>query len=145
MSLPLLMVEVKQRVILPQHKDSYVTVWRLLRWYGLADAALTVDRRRFEVELPNGLWRSDCMQGPKVFHEGKARKAYLFACIDDMRRFIPPRRNLSSETASFIFGWAPQGTGTLQKTLRGQQAGLPLTAFKACRRLIGYCPYSLDS
>jgi hypothetical protein len=29
------------------------------------------------------------MHGPKVLHEGKVRKAYLFAFIDDMSRLIP--------------------------------------------------------
>jgi len=48
-----------------------------------------VDRRKFEAELPNDLWQSDCMHGPKVTVEGTMRKTYLFAIIDDHSRLIP--------------------------------------------------------
>ncbi len=47
------------------------------------------DRRRFEAELPNDIWQSDCLHGPRVLHEGKMRKSYLFAFIDDMTRLVP--------------------------------------------------------
>ena len=47
-----------------------------------------VDRRRFEAELPNDIWQSDVMHGPAVPVEGKNRKAYLIAFIDDMSRLI---------------------------------------------------------
>lgn len=68
---------------------SYVTVYRLFKRHGLMDESHPVDRRRFEAELPNDLWQSDCLHGPKVLHEGKTRKTYLFAFIDDMSRLIP--------------------------------------------------------
>jgi putative transposase len=48
-----------------------------------------VDRRKFEAELPNDLWQSDALHGPKVLYEKKLRKSYLFAFIDDMSRIIP--------------------------------------------------------
>jgi hypothetical protein len=47
-----------------------------------------VDRRRFEAELPNDLWQSDVMHGPAVVVDGKNRKAYLIAFLDDMSRLI---------------------------------------------------------
>ena len=47
-----------------------------------------VDRRRFEAELPNDIWQSDVMHGPSVQVEGKKRKAYLIAFLDDMSRLI---------------------------------------------------------
>ncbi len=47
-----------------------------------------VDRRKFEAELPNDLWQSDVMHGPKVDVHGKMRKSYLIAVIDDHSRLI---------------------------------------------------------
>jgi len=47
-----------------------------------------VDRRKFEAELPNDLWQSDVMHGPKVDVDGKMRKSYLIAIIDDHSRLI---------------------------------------------------------
>jgi transposase len=44
------------------------------------------DRRRFEAELPNDLWQSDVMHGPSVNVDGRLRKAYLIAIIDDHSR-----------------------------------------------------------
>ena len=35
------------------------------------------DRRKFEAELPNDLWQSDAMHGPKVEVDGTIRKSYL--------------------------------------------------------------------
>jgi len=66
------------------------TVWRLLKREGLMQRTeqAAVDRRRFEAALPNDLWQSDVMHGPAVSVEGKNRKAYLIAFIDDMSRLI---------------------------------------------------------
>ena len=66
------------------------TVWRLLKREGLMQRTeqAAVDRRRFEAALPNDLWQSDVMHGPSVSVEGKNRKAYLIAFIDDMSRLI---------------------------------------------------------
>ena len=46
------------------------------------------DRRRFEAELPNDLWQSDALHGPKVTEAGKLRQSYLFALIDDHSRLV---------------------------------------------------------
>jgi putative transposase len=86
-SLSLLMAEAKKRRIIPE-RVSYATVRRLFKGYGFPEET-PVDRRRFEAELPNDLWQSDCLHGPKVLHEGKLHKAYLFAFIDDRSRLIP--------------------------------------------------------
>jgi transposase InsO family protein len=66
------------------------TVWRLFKREGLMQPSeqAAVDRRRFEAELPNDLWQSDVMHGPAVSVDGKNRKAYLIAFIDDMSRLI---------------------------------------------------------
>ena len=66
------------------------TVWRLFKREGLMERSepAAVDRRRFEAQLPNDLWQSDVMHGPAVTVDGKNRKAYLIAFIDDMSRLI---------------------------------------------------------
>ena len=66
------------------------TLWRLLKREGLMERTeqTTVDRRRFEAQLPNDLWQSDVMHGPSVLTPNKNRKTYLIAFIDDMSRLI---------------------------------------------------------
>ncbi len=60
--------------------------------------AMPEDRRKFEAELPNDIWQSDCMHGPKVEHEGKNRKTYLLAFIDDHSRLVPHAEFYLSES-----------------------------------------------
>jgi transposase InsO family protein len=60
-----------------------------MRLHKSDDAKKTQDMRKFEVQMSNDLWQSDCMHGPQVIHEGKSRKSYLFAFIDDHSRLIP--------------------------------------------------------
>ena len=66
------------------------TVYRFLHQQNLIQAPVKkpVDRRKFEAELPNDLWQSDVMHGPKVDVNGKMRKTYLIAIIDDHSRLI---------------------------------------------------------
>jgi len=76
-------------------KDS---LYRLFKRHGLEkDTRLPEDRRRFETELPNDMWQSDCMHGPQVIYEGKLRKAYLFAILDDHSRLVPQAQFYRSE------------------------------------------------
>lgn len=77
-------------IVEPQHYLGESTVWRLLKREGLMERAeqAAVDRRRFEAQLPNDLWQSDVMHGPSVAVEGKNRKTYLIALIDDMSRLV---------------------------------------------------------
>jgi putative transposase len=66
------------------------TVYRFLHAHDLMhQKTKPEDRRKFEAEHPNDLWQSDCMHGPKIDHEGKQRKIYLLAFIDDHSRLIP--------------------------------------------------------
>jgi transposase InsO family protein len=77
-------------VVEPEQYLAESTVWRLLKREGLMQPSeqAAVDRRRFEAELPNDLWQSDVMHGPSVTLDGKNRKAYLIAFIDDMSRLV---------------------------------------------------------
>jgi len=90
-SLPVLLKMARQRHLLPAKISiSLPSLYRLFKRHGLdKDARLPEDRRRFECELANDLWQSDCMHGPRVLVDGKMRKCYLFAIIDDHSRLIP--------------------------------------------------------
>jgi putative transposase len=81
------------------------TVYRFLHQQNLMQpmASKPVDRRKFEAELPNDLWRSDVMHGPKVDVDGKMRKTYLIAIIDDHSRLVVYARfYLSENPASYL-------------------------------------------
>ncbi len=117
-SLPVLIREAKREKLLPiDFKASPATIYRLFNRHGLMeDLSAPVDRRRFEAELPNDIWQSDCMHGPKVEIDGKLRKTYLFAFLDDMSRLVPHAEfYLHERIDSYV--------DALQKALR--KRGLP--------------------
>jgi len=78
------------------------TVYRFLHQQNLIHPQVNrpVDRRKFDAELPNDLWRSDVMHGPKVDINGKMRKSYLIAILDDHSRLIAHGRFYRSEALS---------------------------------------------
>jgi putative transposase len=91
-SLPVLMREARQRkIILPDMRVTYSTLYRFLQAEGLVDkpSSIPEDRRKFEAEYPNDLWQSDVMHGPYVTVEGKQKKTYLIAFLDDHSRLMP--------------------------------------------------------
>lgn len=81
----------KRHLVTPGTHLCKTTVYRFLHRQDLMSQvmATVVDRRKFEAELPNDLWQSDVMHGPHVPYEGKLRKTYLIAFIDDHSRLIP--------------------------------------------------------
>lgn len=89
-----------RKIVSPGSSLAPATVWRFLKHHGMLkpDAPVPEDRRKFEAELPNDLWQSDCMHGPAVEHEGKRRKTYLLAFIDDHSRLIPYAEFFLSES-----------------------------------------------
>ncbi len=89
-SVPRLVEMARMKGAFPPESDvSLATVYRLLKKYKMKSSRKKEDMRKFEVQMPNDLWQSDCMHGPRVFHEGSLRKSYLFAIIDDHSRLIP--------------------------------------------------------
>ena len=80
-----------QRLVSPGIALNLSTVYRFLHRQDLMRPAKKSpqDRRKFEAELPNDLWQSDVMHGPMVEVEGKQRKSYLIAFIDDHSRLVP--------------------------------------------------------
>jgi len=83
--------EMKDRGLVPPGVHLNISgVYRFLKERGLMnpDAPKPEDRRKFEAELPNDIWQSDVMHGPNVMVDGKQRKTYLIAIIDDHSRLI---------------------------------------------------------
>lgn len=94
--------KVPERVVLAPS-----TVHRLLSRAGLMkrpkDAPSGKDHRRFAFEKAGDLWMSDVMHGPSVFTEGRKRKTYLIAFIDDATRVVPYTAfALSENTAAYL-------------------------------------------
>ncbi|MFV9645546.1 MAG: DDE-type integrase/transposase/recombinase [Desulfobacterales bacterium] len=80
----------KKDLITPGITLYPATVYRILQKEGVSRAtAGKIDRRRFEAEYPNDIWQSDIMHGPMVEADGKMRKSYLIAFIDDHSRLLP--------------------------------------------------------
>jgi len=95
-----LLHEMKKRNLCPPGLTiSLSTAYRILRQEGLSgrNPAVKVDRRRFEAEYPNDIWQSDVMHGPHVEVDGRRRKSYLIAFLDDHSRILPHAQFYLSE------------------------------------------------
>jgi len=90
-SLPVVLRQAKVRKLLPvDFKATPATLYRFFKEKGLMEKEAAVeDRRRFEAELSNDIWQSDGLHGPKVTVDGKLRKSFLYAFIDDCSRLVP--------------------------------------------------------
>lgn len=90
-TLPALIEKMEKRgLVTPGIVLKETTVYRFLKSQGLMKREpAKKDRRKFEAELPNDLWQSDVMHGPRVEVEGRQKKTYLIAIIDDHSRLIP--------------------------------------------------------
>lgn len=80
----------ERKLVTPGTMLNKTTVYRFLHGQDLMHLSLSapVDRRKFEAELPNDLWQSDVMHGPKVDVDGRQKKTYLIAILDDHSRLI---------------------------------------------------------
>ena len=89
----------KRRLVSPDIELNLSTIYRFLHQQNLMNLTKhkPVDRRKFEAELPNDLWQSDVLHGPKVDVDGKMKKTYLIAIIDDHSRLIIYARFYLSE------------------------------------------------
>jgi putative transposase len=89
----------KRRLVCPGLRLNLSTVYRFLHQQNLMnpERVKPVDRRKFEVELPNDLWQSDVMHGPRVEVDGRMRKSYLLAFLDDHSRLVPHAQFYLSE------------------------------------------------
>jgi transposase InsO family protein len=83
------------------------TIHRLLARAGMMakrpDQPTSKDHRRFAFEKAGDLWMSDVMHGPSAFVEGKKRKTYLIAFVDDATRVVPYAAfALAENTAAYL-------------------------------------------
>jgi transposase InsO family protein len=105
-TVPHLIDQMNQRkLVTPGTVLNKTTVYRFLHGQDLMHLTTSapVDRRKFEAELPNDLWQSDVMHGPKVDVDGRKRKTYLIAILDDHSRLIVYGRfYLSEALASYL-------------------------------------------
>ena len=99
-SLETLLTLARRRGALPAgFAASRQSIYRLFVRAGLAERQVKpVDRRKFEAELPNDLWQSDWLHGPKVHVDGMLRKTYLFAVLDDHSRLVTHAQFYASES-----------------------------------------------
>lgn len=99
LSTPRLVEIARKNGVFQSGKDvSMASIYRLLKIRNAKRQKAAEDMRKFEVQVSNDLWQSDCMHGPKVLHEGKQRKTYLFAVIDDHSRLITHGRFYLAES-----------------------------------------------
>ena len=101
----LIAVMTQRQLISPGTRLNPTNVWRFLHQHELMPQSESpgVDRRKYEAELPNDIWQSDVMHGPRVLVNDRRRKAYLIAFIDDHSRLVPfARFYLSENLASFL-------------------------------------------
>jgi len=77
-----------ERVFSPGAHVSMASIYRLMKKRKAKRQKVQEDMRKFEVQMANDLWQSDCMHGPQIDVDGKKRKSYLFAVIDDHSRLI---------------------------------------------------------
>lgn len=103
MSVKTLLAHLKRRHLVPE-RTGLTTVYRVLHQTGMMNKEPSPeDRRKFEAPLPNDIWQSDIMQGPKVDVNATLRKTYLIAFLDDHSRLIPfVAFYLSGNLASFM-------------------------------------------
>lgn len=100
---PFLIREMNRRGLSsPGAKLNLSTVYRFLHHHHLMKPAVhpAPDRRKFEAELPNELWQSDAMHGPKLEVQGRMKKTYLLAFLDDHSRLVPHAQFYLSEGIS---------------------------------------------
>jgi transposase InsO family protein len=99
----------KKLIANDEHINSS-TLYRYLRHEELmAINEDAIDKRHFEAEHPNEIWQSDVMHGPSVRVEGKSKKAYLIAIIDDHSRFIVHAEFYLAETRENFLDCLRQG------------------------------------
>lgn len=82
-----------------KNQISYSTINRLLKKHNLVGKRIvaTPERKRFAHERVNHLWQADLSHGPYIPMEGKKKKTFLIAYIDDCSRLVPFGQFFSSE------------------------------------------------
>ncbi len=81
--------ELIARGIITSNSISLSTIQRFIRNHGLNKPKEKVkDRRAFEMEFPGDCWQVDLSQGPYLTIDGKKKKTWLTAFLDDNSRAV---------------------------------------------------------
>ncbi|GAE95257.1 mobile element protein [Gracilibacillus boraciitolerans JCM 21714] len=85
-----------------KNQVSYATINRLLKKYKMAGRNICSfhpekERKRFAHDKVNVLWQADLSHGPFIPINGKMKKTFLIAFIDDCSRLVPFAQFFSSE------------------------------------------------
>lgn len=82
-----------------KNQISYSTINRLLKKHNLIGKNLITgpERKRFAHDKVNVLWQADLSHGPYIPINGKKKKSFLIAYIDDCSRLVPYAQFFSSE------------------------------------------------
>ena len=90
LNVPAIIKQLKHKKLISVDEElNLATIYRYLRSEELVAVNESAkDKRQFEASHPNEIWQSDVMHGPLVKFEGKERKSYLIAILDDHSRFI---------------------------------------------------------
>lgn len=91
-----------QRGEITKRDVSYATINRLLKKHQLAGRHHISfhpekERKRFSYDRVNVLWQADLSHGPYISINGKAKKTFLIAYIDDCSRLVPYAQFFTSE------------------------------------------------
>jgi putative transposase len=88
-----------ERGEIKKYEISYSTINRLLKKHKLVGKSIVAapERKRFAHERVNVLWQADLSHGPYVPMDGKKKKTFLIAYIDDCSRLVPYGQFFSSE------------------------------------------------
>ena len=104
-TVPFIVKTMKKRGIFPQNKEFPLsTIYHFIHKNNLMRISpMNIDMRKYEAQMPNDIWQSDVMHGPRLLIGGKNKKTYLIAFIDDHSRLIVHGCFYTSEsTETFI-------------------------------------------
>ena len=89
-TVPFIIKKMKDRDIVQQ--NEYLSLSSIYRFFHqnnlMRKTPMNQDRRKYEAQMPNDIWQSDVMHGPRLLIDGKNKKTYLIAFIDDHSRLI---------------------------------------------------------
>lgn len=82
-----------------KNQISYSTINRLLKKHNLSGKQILAipERKRFAHDKVNVLWQGDLSHGPFIPIDGKKKKTFLIAYIDDCSRLVPYAQFFSTE------------------------------------------------
>jgi transposase InsO family protein len=104
-TVPFIIKTMKDRGIVQQNASvSLSSIYRFFHQNNfMRKCPMNQDSRKYEAQMPNDIWQSDVMHGPRLLIDGKNQKTYLIAFIDDHSRLIVHGCFYTSEsTTAFI-------------------------------------------